>query len=187
MDFITIILIGAGLSIDSLVVSITAGMSFQKIKIRNSIKIALFMAVFQGLFPFIGWLAGIKTKEYIQMFDHWVAFSLLAFIGGKMVYDGIKYKRLNRKTGKKITNLMLIGMAIATSIDALIVGIGFGLLNIAILLPVILITTITFIFSYSGVFIGWKIGDKYNKGLEITGGLVLVFLGAKILIQHLYF
>lgn len=185
MNLISIILIGIGLSIDSLVASITTGVCMAKIKFSNILKIALFMAVFQATMPLLGWLAGNTFESSIKEVDHWVAFILLAIIGGKMIYEGIKNKGSEGKCFCPSNNILLAGMALATSIDALIVGIGFGFLDVQILQPVLIIGGITLLFSASGVWIGHKIGNRFNSGLEIAGGIILIGLGIKILIEHL--
>lgn len=143
------------------------------------------MAVFQGVMPLLGWLAGNTFENSIKGVDHWVAFILLTIIGGKMIYEGIKNKGNEGNCFCPSNNTVLAGMALATSIDALIVGIGFGLLDVPILQPVLIIGSITFLFSASGVWIGHKIGNRFNSGLEIAGGLILIGLGLKILIEHL--
>ncbi len=145
------------------------------------------MAFFQALMPLIGWLAGSSFQHYIESFDHWVAFILLLAIGSKMIYEGVKHKNKEKKSFFPASNLMLTGMAIATSIDALIVGIGFGLLEVSIIIPVLIIGGLTFLFSASGVLLGNKIGIRYNSGLEIFGGIILAGLGINILVDHIFF
>ena len=187
MSLLSIFIIGIGLSVDSFVVSITAGVCMDKVKIRNALKVAFFMAFFQALMPLIGWLAGSSFQRYIESVDHWVAFILLLAIGGKMIYEGVKHNDKTEKSFSLTSNLMLTGMAIAISIDALIVGIGFGLLEVPIIIPVIIIGGLTFLFSVTGVLLGNKIGIRYNSGLEIFGGILLAGLGIKILVDHIFF
>jgi putative Mn2+ efflux pump MntP len=187
MSLLSIFIIGIGLSVDSFVVSITAGVCMDKVKIRNALKVAFFMAFFQALTPLIGWLAGSSFQRYIESVDHWVAFILLLAIGGKMIYEGVKHNDKAEKSFSLTSNLMLTGMAIATSIDALIVGIGFGLLEVSIIIPVIIIGGLTFLFSVIGVLLGNKIGIRYNSGLEIFGGILLAGLGIKILVDNIFF
>ncbi|MCH7657211.1 MAG: manganese efflux pump [Bacteroidetes bacterium] len=187
MGLLSIFLIGIGLSVDSFVVSITAGVCMVKVKLKNALKVALFMAVFQALMPLIGWLAGSSFQRYIESFDHWVAFVLLLAIGSKMIYEGVKHKDKAEKSFPLSNNLMLTGMAMATSIDALIVGIGFGLLEVSIIIPVLIIGGLTFLFSALGFLLGNKIGTRYNSGLEIFGGIILAGLGINILVDHILF
>ncbi|MCT4586845.1 MAG: manganese efflux pump MntP family protein [Carboxylicivirga sp.] len=187
MSTFSICLIGIVLSIDSLAVSITAGACVNNIRRSQAIRVAAIMAMFQGLMPFIGWLIGSSFKSIVEEFDHWIAFVLLAALGGKLIYDGCLKKEEEDNNNVDINNyLLIIGMALATSIDALILGIGFGLMEVNIYLAVIIIALITFLFSGSGLYLGKKIGEKINKSIEVFGGLVLISLGVKILIEHLY-
>lgn len=187
MSLFTLALIGVGLSVDSLAASITTGACAGKIRTGHVLKVALLMALFQGTMPWVGWIIGHSFKILIADLDHWIAFVLLLGIGGKLIYEGIKSAN-NCDAGLISTStLILIGMAIATSIDALIIGVSFGLMEINIWLAMLVIGTSTFIFSSLGVIVGKKIGDRLSKGIEIAGGLVLILLGAKILIEHIYF
>ena len=133
----------------------------------------------------IGWFAGNGFQNHIIKIDHWIAFVLLSFIGAKMVYEGLKDEE--KKCFCPSNTIALIGMSLATSIDALIVGIGFGILDLPIILPVIIITVITFVFTLAGIYLGRRIGKRFNAGIEIIGGVLLFALGLKILIEHLYF
>ncbi len=186
MNIFSLILIGVGLSIDSLAASITTGACCKCIKKIHIFKVAIFMAVFQGLMPYIGWLIGSGFKSVIEDYDHWIAFFLLFLIGFKLIYEGITASDDNCSNFNPSNNLLLIGMAIATSIDALVVGIGFGVIDINIYLAMLIIGLLTFMFSSSGVVIGRKIGNKINTGIDIFGGLVLIGLGIKILLSHIY-
>ncbi|MBS3776738.1 MAG: manganese efflux pump [Bacteroidales bacterium] len=187
MNLLTLALIGVGLSVDSLAASITTGACSKRIKANHVLKVAVFMALFQGTMPLIGWIIGNSFKNVIANFDHWVAFVLLLGIGGKLIYEGIKSAEENNSGIVPTKTLILMGMALATSIDALIIGISFGLIEVNIWLAMIVIGTSTFIFSTVGVLVGKKIGKKINKGIEISGGAVLVLLGLKILFEHIYF
>ncbi len=185
MSTVSLFLIGVGLSIDSLAASITTGACSCNIRLKHVLKVAVFMALFQGTMPFIGWLIGSSFKSIIEDYDHWVAFILLLSVGCKLIYDGLKNS--NEKVDVNPTNNMFLAlMALATSIDAMILGIGFGLIEINIWLAMIIIGTTTFLFSGIGVFVGDKLGNKINKRIEIFGGLVLIGLGIKILVEHIY-
>ncbi len=187
MNLITLSLIGIGLSVDSLAASITTGACACKIRVNHVLKVAVFMAVFQGTMPLLGWIIGSSFKSVIASFDHWVAFVLLLGIGGKLIYEGIKSFH-DEKTGLAPTKtLLLMGMALATSIDALIIGISFGLIDVNIWLAMVVIGISTFIFSSLGVLVGKRIGKSINKGIEVAGGMVLIALGVKILVEHIYF
>lgn len=186
MDIISLLLIAIGLSVDSFAASITTGACTKKVKLSYALKVALFMALFQGIMPLGGWLIGNSFKDLIQEYDHWIAFILLIAIGSKMIYEGIAGNK-NKPKFKHSENLKLVSIAFATSIDALIIGITFGLIDVNIWLAMIIIGLTTLIFSLTGVLIGKKIRKIFNKKIEIIGGLVLILLGTKILIEHLYF
>ncbi len=186
MNLLSLTLFGVGLSIDSLAASIATGACSKQIKLKHVLKVAAFMAFFQGTMPLIGWLIGLSFRKIIEDYDHWVAFILLLGIGGKLIYDGVK-NSIKQVETNSTKNMLLAGMALATSIDAMILGIGFGLIKTNIWLAMIIIGFTTFMFSSAGVFLGEKLGNKINKGIEIFGGLVLIGLGLKILLEHIYF
>lgn len=170
---------------DAFAVAVTSGFILKKMKFYHAFKIALFFGGFQAIMPVLGWLAGLTVKDYIQAFDHWIAFGLLLFIGGKMIYESFKIKEEEEKEcdPTRFGNLLLL--AIATSIDALAVGITFAFLKISILSPVIIIGCVTFILSLTGVYVGNRVGHFFENKLELFGGLVLIGIGVKILIEHL--
>ena len=134
--------------------------------------------------PVLGWLAGIGLKQYVEAYDHWIAFGLLVFIGGKMIYEAIWIEEVEKKCDP-LNLYVLLGLAVATSIDALAVGITFAFLKIAIITPAIVIGVITFLISFSGVYLGRGIGSRLGSKMEIFGGLILIGIGVKILLQHL--
>lgn len=185
MDFFSIILIAFGLSADAFAVSVSSGMTLKGVKVQDAVRIATFFGGFQAFMPVIGWLAGMGFREMIAIFDHWIAFSLLAFIGGKMIYEAwyADEDEDNLRDTRNLYTLLLL--AIATSIDALAVGLGFSLLSISISLPVILIGVITFMMSFCGVFLGKKFGEWFANQVEIIGGCILILIGTKILLEHL--
>lgn len=185
MDFLTILLIAIGLSMDSFAVSIANGLSLNNLSAKKSILIASSLAIFQAGMPLLGWLAGIGVEKYIREIDHWTAFLLLSIIGAKMLYEAI-----NDNDEEKIKELKfssLIAQSIATSIDAFAVGISFAFLNTSIMFPVFMIGIVTFGFSLLGLKIGKLFGNKLGKSVEFLGGIVLIGIGVKILIEHLYF
>lgn len=182
MDLMQIIFIGIGLAMDAFAVSVTSGVAINNMKIRHAVKIALFFGFFQALMPYIGWKTGTFASSYIKEYDHWIAFILLAGIGIKMIYESFSFEDDSPKDPLNI--YVLFSLAIATSIDALAVGITFSFLSISILEPVLLIGIITFILSFIGTIIGDKLGHLFEKKLEIIGGLILIGIGFKILIEH---
>lgn len=186
MGIIELILIAIGLSMDAFAVSICKGLNMTRINYKHATLIALFFGGFQALMPFIGWFLGSQFHSYIISFDHWVAFILLALIGSKMIYDSIYNDEISQKKSDILNIYELFILAIATSIDALTVGITFAMLpdtNIA--LSVILIGIITFAFSLIGVVIGNTFGSKYENKAQLTGGIILIVIGIRILLEHL--
>ena len=186
--FFTLLLMGVGLSMDAFAVSICKGLSMRKVNKKQCLVIGLFFGGFQALMPFIGWVLGSQFEQYITSIDHWIAFILLGFIGGKMVVEAIREKDEAVEVGKMDPPLdfkeMFI-LAIATSIDALAVGITFAFLNTPILEAITIIGITTMIISIVGVVIGNYFGGKYKHKAELVGGIILVLLGVRILIQHL--
>jgi len=180
----SIILISIGLAMDAFAVSITNGITIQCLKLKHAVNIAIFFGGFQALMPLIGWLAGIGLKQYVESFDHWIAFALLLFIGAKMIYEAIWIDEVEKKCDP-LNLVVLLGLAIATSIDAMAVGITFAFLHIAIITPAIVIGLITFALSLAGVYIGNRLGDRLGSKMEILGGIILIGMGTKILLSHL--
>ena len=187
--FIEILLIGVGLSMDAFAVSICKGLGMTKLNKKQAVTIGLYFGGFQALMPFIGYILGIQFEKYITSIDHWIAFVLLAFIGGKMVYEAIKEEDSDEQVEKDLALNQgeMFLLAIATSIDALAVGITFAFaydkLNIYWAITIIGLTT--FVLSILGVVVGNFFGSKYKKKAEIIGGIILILIGIKILFEHL--
>lgn len=184
MEILTIILIAISLSFDTFAVSISSGLVLKKIDFYNATKIAVTMAVFQALMPLIGWLAGSGIKSYAESFDHWIAFGILGLLGGKMIYESFKTDPEERSFNPLDIKVM-IGMAIATSIDALVVGFSFALLNYKILFSVGIIGIVTYIVAMLGMLFGKNIGSRVGRRMEVLGGVMLILIGLKILFEHL--
>ncbi len=179
---ITIFLIAFSLAMDSFSVSIANGLSADTFKINNALILALFFGFFQGFMPIIGWLAGETIAEYISTFDHWIAFGLLFTIGVKMIYEAITNKANNFLKSYNIKVILIL--SIATSIDAFAVGLSFSFLNFSIFYPALIITAITFVLSFLGVYLGRRFGGIFKNKIEILGGIILIIIGLKILIEH---
>lgn len=184
MGILDLILIGIGLAMDCFAVSICYGLLADKPRWKHILRMALFFGGFQAMMPVLGWLIGLTFKNYIARFDHWIAFSLLGFIGIKMIVEAI------RKTDdtpciqfNKLS--VLFSLAVATSIDALIIGMGFAFLKVHILIAVSIIGLISAAFTITGVFLGKRYGKYLGKRAEIIGGAVLLGIGIKILLEHL--
>ena len=186
--FFTLLLMGAGLSMDAFAVSICKGLSMRKVNKKQCLVIGLFFGGFQALMPFIGWVLGSQFEQYITSIDHWIAFILLGFIGGKMVVEAIREKDEAVEVGKMDPPLDLKEMfilAIATSIDALAVGITFAFLQVPIVEAISIIGITTFVISVIGVYVGNFFGNRYKKKAELAGGMILILIGVKILLEHL--
>ncbi len=188
MGFIELFLIGVGLSMDAFAVSICQGLSMTKIKWGHALTVGLYFGGFQALMPFTGWMLGSQFAGRIQQYDHWAAFVLLLLIGGNMIREalsGEEDEAEDAAIGAGLDHKKLFLMAIATSIDALAVGVTFAFLDTAILPAIGIIGTTTFFISVAGVAVGCWFGARYKKRAEITGGVILVLLGVKILLEHL--
>ena len=192
MDYISVICIAIGLAMDAFAVSVSNGATTKNLKLPYSIKLSLFFGGFQFLMPVIGWLVGKAGEGFISQVDHWVAFVLLGFIGGKMIADYIKEKKEEISTEKKerLSNRTIFVLAIATSIDALATGVilpsAVGASTYKLMLvSVIIIGVITFIICMLGVYLGKLFGVLLSRYSTIFGGTVLILIGGKILFEHL--
>lgn len=182
MSFIELFLIAVGLSMDAFAVSVCKGLSVKRLSPKHALLVGIYFGGFQFLMPVIGYLLGFRFEHIITNIDHWIAFVLLAFIGGSMIKESFgKSEELNDDFSFK-TMLM---MAVATSIDALAVGITFAFLSVRILPAAGLIGITTFIISGAGIYTGNVFGAKYKSKAELAGGVILILIGAKILLEHL--
>ena len=193
MDLITLLLLALGLSMDAFAVSISSGILLCRAKWTKNVKLAGAFGLFQGLMPIVGYAIARTFARQIEAFDHWIAFGLLAFIGGKTLWEAIRGENDEAPRGDPTDWKNLLVMAVATSIDAMAVGVTMalsgrtGLLGPAygFLLCSLIIACVTFVVCLAGVRIGCKTGDRYGKKAEIAGGVVLIGIGVKILLEHL--
>ncbi|MCP4262482.1 MAG: manganese efflux pump [Planctomycetes bacterium] len=185
MHLFTIIVVAIGLAIDAFAVSIVSGGAYKQLHVKHAVRMALFFGAFQAIMPLIGFMAGLSVKEYIESYDHWIAFGLLSAVGGKMIYEAFKMRSIDEKFDPSNIFILLI-LSIATSIDALAIGITLSLITNSIIFAVIIIGLVTFVLSYLGVYIGKRYGHFFENKIEAIGGLVLIGLGIKILIEHLH-
>ena len=188
MGFIELFLTGVGLSMDAFAVAICKGLGMRKIRWRDALVIALFFGGFQALMPLIGWLLGSQFQQYITSIDHWIAFILLGFIGGKMMVEAVREwneEETVEVMDAPIDHKNMFVLAVATSIDALAVGITFAFLNTPIIEAITIIGITTMVLSIIGVIVGNFFGSRYKSKAEFIGGLILVLLGLKILLEHL--
>lgn len=192
MDIISLLFISVGLAMDAFSVAVTDGIIIRKIKITNALKIALYFGVFQFGMLFLGNMLGSAFASCIKSIDHWIAFGLLSVIGGKMIYDALNDGE-EENHANPLSNKTLAVLAVATSIDALAVGISFAAMGTGIfslyddLFAAGVVGLVAFLFSFAGVYIGNKCGNLFGNKSEILGGIVLIGIGVKILVEHLFF
>lgn len=184
-ETILIVGIAVGLAMDAFAVSIVSGSVFSELRIGQGLRMALFFGGFQALMPLLGWVAGDKLNQWIQPVDHWIAFGLLTFIGGKMILEALQIKQAEKKPPDPSKMLILLVLSVATSIDALAVGLTLSLVTEHIFMAVILIGLITFAISWAGWIIGKRTRHFFEIKIEIAGGLILIAIGLKILLRHL--
>lgn len=185
MDLITVFVLAIGLSMDSFAVAISCGLAEQKVTFGHAVKISFAFAFFQGVLPLLGWLMGTELKVFVESIDHWIAFALLTFLGGKMIYESFR-----EGPEDKISNIYsfrhIMTLSIATSIDALVVGFSYAMAETGkIFGGALIIGSVTFFFSMLGIRIGKDVGNNLGPKVEFLGGLILFGIGLKILIEHI--
>ena len=183
MGVLEILLIAIGLAMDAFAVSVCKGLSMKKMNWKKAIIVGLYFGAFQGIMPVIGYFLGATFESLVTKIDHWIAFGLLTFIGIGMLKEA--FAKDCENCNDNVDFKTMIVLAIATSIDALAVGITFAFLNVNVLVATLMIGIITFAISVIGVKIGNKFGDKYERKAEVVGGLILILMGIKILLEHL--
>jgi len=184
MNPVTILFLALGLAMDAFAVSIVAGSVYRELHVRHALRMALFFGAFQAAMPLVGSLAGLGLKTYIDPYDHWIAFGLLAFVGGKMIYEAFAIESAEKNLDPSRL-LVVLALSVATSIDALAVGVTLSLLTSSVAFAVLVIGLTTFVLSYAGVAVGKRFGHFFESKIEIAGGLVLIAIGMRILLAHL--
>ncbi len=185
MGFVELLLIAVGLSMDAFSVSVCKGLGMRGFNLRIALVLAVLFGAFQGLMPVIGWFAGSQFLWLIEPIDHWIAWGLLAFIGGKMIWDALHEEEESAGKVDRIVWGEFLMLAVATSIDALAVGISFAALTVDIVPAVLLIGVTTFVLSLLGVVVGNFFGARFERPAQIIGGVVLICIGFKVLLEHL--
>lgn len=185
MGLIELFLIAVGLSMDAFAVSVCKGLAMPKCTFKKAAIVGLWFGGFQALMPAIGYILGAQFQEAIASIDHWIAFVLLALIGGNMIHEALDNDEEEADASLDVKTMFLL--AVATSIDALAIGITFAFLKVNIIPAVCFIGIVTFIISFAGVKIGNVFGARYKNKAEIVGGIILILLGLKILLEHLGF
>jgi putative Mn2+ efflux pump MntP len=188
---LTYLLVALGLAMDAFAVSVSSGICIPDLKARHAVRAAFAFGLFQFLMPVLGWFAGGTFRAYIESFDHWIAFGLLAAVGGKMLKESFEVEQecCGEEACARKRNILSLGgllvLAVATSIDALAVGLSYSMLGTPILGPALLIGVVTFVLSLVGCEFGRKIGARFERWAEVAGGIVLIGIGFKILVEHL--
>jgi putative Mn2+ efflux pump MntP len=184
VELVEIIVIAVGLAMDAFAVSIVSGAAYRQLHLRHALRMAAFFGAFQAVMPLVGYLAGYAVRAYIITWDHWVAFGLLAFVGSKMLFEAFEISP-KRHNYDPANIAILLTLSVATSIDALAVGITLSLITEMILTAVLIIGVVTFALSYLGTVLGKRFGHLFEWKIEAFGGIVLIAIGVKILLQHL--
>ncbi|MCE1165264.1 MAG: manganese efflux pump MntP family protein [Bacteroidetes bacterium] len=183
MSFLEIMIISVGLAMDAFAVSIGSGTLSSMRDMRSKIRLAFHFGLFQFLMPVIGWFLGSTVQSYVEQFDHWIGFVLLSYIGIKMIYESFGNDHSARQNPSKGKSLVIL--SVATSIDALAVGFTLAMLSVNIWYPCIIIGIVTALLSITGIQLGEKLGVRFGKKMELLGGLVLIAIGVKILLEHI--
>lgn len=183
MGIVELFILAVGLSMDAFAVAVCKGLAMEKISVKKAAIVGVWFGGFQALMPLIGYFLGVQFKDYIVSVDHWIAFVLLSLIGANMIKEALSKEEEKEDASLGFKNMLLL--AIATSIDALAVGVTFAFLEVNIVYAVCFIGIITFILSMAGVKIGNVFGSKYKSKAELAGGIILILLGIKILLEHL--
>lgn len=185
MSFPTLFLIALGVSADAFAVSLGKGLQMRRLRVGDAMPLALTFGVFQAVMPVVGWLLGTGLSDHVTEIDHWIAFALLSLIGAKMIWEALHPGAAGAGTDDGIPVCELLVLGLATSIDALAVGISFAFLDVDLVGAVVLIGVTTFVLSLAGVLVGHRAGVRFRGPAEVVGGLVLIGIGVRVLLDHL--
>jgi putative Mn2+ efflux pump MntP len=186
MDGFSLLALACALAMDAFAVAIVAGLTLDQLTRRHVFRLAFHFGLFQALMPILGWAAGKAVHRYISEFDHWVAFGLLAFVGGRMLWGAIHKDEDTKLDSDPTSGWALVLLSVATSIDALAVGLSLAMVGATIIVPSIVIGIIAAAFTTTGMLLGRKIGSLWGKRVEALGGIILVLIGIKIMAEHLF-
>jgi manganese efflux pump family protein len=186
MDWLSLLTLACALAMDAFAVAIVTGLTLDPLTKRHVFRLAFHFGLFQALMPILGWAAGKAVYRYISEYDHWVAFVLLAFVGGRMLWGAIHKEENAKLKSDPTSGWALVILSIATSIDALAVGLSLAMVGATIIVPSIIIGIVAAAFTIMGMLLGRKIGSRWGKRVEVLGGLILLAIGLKILVEHLF-
>lgn len=185
MDWLTLFLIAIALAMDAFAVALGVGISVSPLTGRHLFRLGFHFGLFQALMPIIGWLAGLSIRTWIEDYDHWIAFGLLLFVGGKMLFEAFYDDPDKTRESDPTRGLTLLILSLATSIDALAVGLTLAMLGVSVWVPSLVIGLVAGVLTLAGMLLGRRVGSLWGKRVEIFGGVVLCAIGIKILLQHL--
>jgi len=185
MGWLSLIALAVALAMDAFAVAIVTGLTLSVLTKRHIFRLSFHFGLFQALMPFIGWIAGKAVYKYIAVFDHWIAFGLLGLVGGKMIWEAIHEKDGVPMRHDPTSGWSLVLLSIATSIDALAVGLSLALIGMTIAIPALVIGLVAAAFTITGMTLGRKIGSLWGKRVEVLGGFVLIAIGTKIVLEHI--
>lgn len=186
MDWISLLGIAVALAMDAFAVSLAAGAVLYPVTFRHCFRLSFHFGLFQGMMPIIGWLAGMTVQQYISAWDHWIAFGLLSLLGVRMIREALRDDREENPATDPSRGMTLVFLSIATSIDALAIGLTLAMINVTIWFPALVIGIVACGFSVVGVLLGNRIGSAWGEKVEVAGGLVLIAIGVKILLENYY-
>jgi putative Mn2+ efflux pump MntP len=184
MDMITLFGLAIALAMDAFAVALGCGLSLERLTGRHLFRLSWHFGLFQALMPIIGWLAGLTVQQWIETYDHWVAFGLLAFVGGKMIHEAFQGEDARESRDDPTRGMSLIMLSVATSIDALAVGLSLAIVDISVWFPALIIGIVAGVMTVVGMFLGRRAGARWGRRVEIAGGLILIGIGLKILWEH---
>jgi putative Mn2+ efflux pump MntP len=184
MDFFTLFGIALALAMDAFAVALAVGLAVAPLTGRHLFRLGWHFGLFQALMPVVGWLAGITVQQWIAAFDHWLALALLSFVGGKMIYEAFSDEAGKSRTGDPTRGASLVLLSLATSIDALAVGLSLGMLGVSIWLPAVVIGLVAGVLTVAGMLLGRRAGALWGKRVEVLGGLILIAIGIRIVLEH---
>ena len=184
VSHLAIIAVAVGIAMDAFAVSVAASVSLRHVSPRQVFRFAFHFGLFQAMMPVIGWAAGCTIHEYVEMWGHWIAFGLLALIGGKAILESFNDDRDDGEGSDPTRGFSLVFLSTATSIDAMAVGVSFAMLGVEIWYPCAIIGVVTSALTVIGMLVGARLGDRFGRRIEVVGGLVLIGIGVKILLEH---
>nr|WP_320011036.1 manganese efflux pump MntP family protein [uncultured Desulfobulbus sp.] len=186
MDSLSLIAVAVALAMDAFAVALAAGAVLHPLSFRPCFRLAFHFGLFQALMPVIGWLAGMTVQSFVATWSHWLAFGLLLYIGGRMIYEALTSQEGDERANDPSRGLTMVGLAVATSIDALAVGLSLAMLDVVVWMPALVIGLVAAGFTVLGLFLGTRAGQRWGKRVEVAGGLILIFIGGKILFSALF-